>query len=228
MSLNFRPNHNDTSFDGHFRFYSSQLLVLLGRRPSISSIMRKKLLDPTLPTLQCIGSEIPFIPSTAAYLIFSDGEITMVLEKDHLTATLKRREDFIVVTNHDLADENQEVAHENARHTSHTIGATEFLIESMTRKLCVQQAWQQKVFRSIGMDPGDHDGTDGEDEDFGVSVKKADIIDWLEAWPVTNESTHYTVIMDPKTGKIVWLRRLLEPVDDPLEYSSMSDDDSGS
>jgi hypothetical protein len=227
MFLNFRPNHNDTSFDGHFRFYSSQLLVLLGLRPSISSIMRKKLLDPTLPTLQCIGSEIPFIPSTAAYLIISDGEITMVLEKDHLTATLKRQ-DFIVVTNHDLADENQEVAHENARHTSHTIGATEFLIESMTRKLCVQQAWQQKVFRSIGMDPGDHDGTDGEDEDFGVSVKKADIIDWLEAWPVTNESTHYTVIMDPKTGKIVWLRRLLEPVDDPLEYSSMSDDDSGS
>jgi hypothetical protein len=42
---------------GHFRFYSSQLLVLLGRRPSISSIMRKKLLNPTLPTLQCIGFE---------------------------------------------------------------------------------------------------------------------------------------------------------------------------
>jgi len=118
MSLNFRPNHNGTSFSSHFHFYSSQLLVLLGRRPSIASVMRKKLHSPTSPTLQCIASETPSIPSTAAYLIFSDGEMTMVIEKDHITATAKRREDFIVATNHDRTDENQATAHENARYAA--------------------------------------------------------------------------------------------------------------
>jgi hypothetical protein len=57
------------------------------------------------------------------------------------------------------------VAYENARHASHAIGATEFLVESMTRKLCVRQ---------------EHDAADGGDEDIGISVKKTDIIDWLE------------------------------------------------
>jgi hypothetical protein len=62
------------------------------------------------------------------------------------------------------------VAYENARHASHAIGATEFLVESMTRKLCVRQE----------MDLGEHDAADGGDEDIGISVKKTDIVDWLE------------------------------------------------
>jgi hypothetical protein len=228
MSLNFRPSHNGTSALDHFRLYSSQFLVLLGRRPSISSIMRKKLLNPTLPTLQSIASEIPSIPSTAAYLIFSDGTKTMVIEKDHLTAITRQREDFIVTTNHDRADENQEAAEENARHASSTlaIGRDEFLAESVNRKLWIRQSWRCAVFRAVGIYPGKREAADGQDEDFGVSVKKADVVEWLEAWPVTNECTHYAVVLDPKKGEIVWLKRFLEPVDNPAEDSSTSDDDS--
>jgi len=79
----------------------------------------------------------------------------------------KRREGFTEVTNYDRADENQ-VAYEYARHASHVIGATEFLVESMIGKLCVRQ----------GME---HNAADGGD---------------------ANETTHYTVIMDPKMGKL--------------------------
>jgi len=30
---------------------------------------------------------------------------------------------------------------------------------------------------------------------------------WIEQDPVTNESTHFGCIMDPKTGSIIWLKR---------------------
>jgi len=78
------------------------------------------------------------------------------------------------------------------------------------------------------MDPGEHDATDGEDEDLGVSVKKADVINWLETWPVTNAATHYAVVMDPKKGDILWLRRFLQPADCPSEDNSINHDDSES
>ena len=29
---------------------------------------------------------------------------------------------------------------------------------------------------------------------------------------MTNECTHYAVVMDPKEGKVVWLKRFLESV----------------
>jgi hypothetical protein len=217
MSLNFRPNHNDLSPGGHFHFFRSHLLVLLGRQPSISSIMRIKLLSPMLPTLQSIASELPSIPSTAGYIIFSDSGKTIVIEKDYITATTRQREDFIVATNHDRADENQEAMHKNARQSSTalTLGAEEFLVESVTRKLSIRQYWRQVVFHAVGADPGEHDAADGEDEDFGVSVNQKEAISWLEAWPVTNECTHYAVVMDPKEGQVVWLRRFLEPVNPP-------------
>jgi len=57
-------------------------------------------------------------------------------------------------------------------------------------------------------------------------VKKADVIEWLEAWPVTNECTHYAVVLDPKKGGIVWLKRFSEPVEDSsTSDDSTSDDD---
>ena len=114
MSLNFRPNHDRSGRLSNFRFYFHHLLVLLGYRPSISSILRQQLLPlqtsshrakATTPTLESIEQNLPSTSTTAAYLIFSDGERTIIMEKDLHTATVQSSGAFIVAVNHDEAQE---------------------------------------------------------------------------------------------------------------------------
>lgn len=211
MSLNFRPVHNDSSFLGQLRFRTTQIMVLLGYKPSVSSILREILLRPTAPGLEAIANQIQRTRSTAAYLIFSDGDETMVLEKDYRTALKRLRRDFIVVTNHDRADENQDPEQQKVYdHASNLIGLGT-LPESTGRKLCIYTKWREAVARAVG-NAEINQVADVDDEDSGVSVKKADIVDWLCIWPVSNECTHYAVVMDPKKGSVVWLKRYLEPL----------------
>lgn len=221
MSLNFRPNHNATSLLAQFRFHSSRFGVLLGCRPSISSVLRKSLLASTLPTLETITSEIPSAPSTAAYLIFSDGNKTIVFEKDHRTALHRIREDFIVVTNHDRASENRGTADENHNAPNFLAsGVGEIVAESISRERCIRAEWREAVIHATGADPREDSAVGGEGADLGVSVKRANVVEWLDKWPITNDCTHFTTIMDPKKGDIVWLRRFLEPVDTDSDDSS--------
>ena len=114
MSLNFRPNHDRSGRLANFRFYFHHLLVLLGYRPSISSILRQQLLPSqtsshgvkaTTPTLEPIERTLPSTSTTAAYLIFSDGDRTITMEKDHHTATVQSSNTFIVALNDDEAQE---------------------------------------------------------------------------------------------------------------------------
>lgn len=227
LSLNFRPNHNAQTLRSQYRFYLSQLLVLLGRRPSISSLLRKNLLAPEALSLDAVTSAFPSIPSTAAYLIFSDGDSTVVLEKDHNTALIRRRKDFMVVTNHDRMDESQEAAHENAHHSSASPGiGEEFLSESVTRKLCLRQKWRDAVLRAVSIDPGEHDAPDGMDEDLGISVQEDSVVEWLQAWPIINECTHYAVVMDPKEGEFTWFQWIREPVTNSETNGDSEDYDS--
>ena len=183
----------------------------MGYRPSISALLRKQLFAPIVPRIDDIASRLPSIRSTAAYLIISDGNETMVVEKDHRTASLRRRQDFIVATNHDREDENQQAIDQNAQHASNAFRA-DILMESITRKMCVREKWRDAVIKVVHKDPGESDALDCGDADLGVSVKRNEVIEWLSAWPVTNECTHYAVIMDPKEGKVVWLKRFLESV----------------
>lgn len=227
MSLNFRPNHNVTSWRSQLKYYSSHLGVLLGYRPSISALLRKQLFAPAVPRIDDIASHLPSVPSTAAYLIISDGDQTIVVEKDYRTASVRRRKDFIVATNHDRDDENQQAVNQNAQHASSAFG-TGILMESVTRKMCVRDKWRDAVIRAIDKDPGESDALDGGDVDLGVSVQQDDVIEWLGTWPVTNECTHFAVIMDPKKGKLVWLKRFLESVEneDSDDNYIVSDDSS--
>lgn len=169
----------------------------------------------TLPTLESITSEIPSLPSTAAYLIFSDGNRTLVFEKDYRTAVSRVREDFIVATNSDRFGEDQRTIDGNAGIAAGSLGSEieGFLAESVSRGLCVRAEWREAVIRATGVDPGD----DGEHEDVGAHVQRVDVVEWLGKWPITNECTHYATVMDPKEGNIVWLKRFLEPVLEPLD-----------
>lgn len=209
VSLNFRPNHDASSRLMNFRFYLHHLLVLLGIRPSVSSLLRRCLLPPkspsrrtpqTLSTLESIERHMPTIMTTAAYLIFNDGQRTMTMEKDRESATCKSASDLITVTNHDEAEEQAPEELSEAQSKSHAtlqITGMDGLVEdSIYRKDCAMQLWKKSA--------------KGSQDEKNVPLQK--VVKWLDSYPITNEETHYAALMDPVEGKIIWLKRHLNPV----------------
>ncbi|KAL1847878.1 hypothetical protein Plec18167_004840 [Paecilomyces lecythidis] len=285
LSLNFRPTHNATSRLSNFSFYANHLLVLLGMRPSIASLLRQYIVpesnsrgsrqhqrdhmeDKTRPQLQApslanIETTLPSIPTTAAYLIFSDGITTLTMEKDYQSAILRSSTSFIVTTNNDLepdASPTEEVAKQK-RKTHAGLGViagemqsvADLIEDSNERRDCMQKKWDKKVQReqkkAVGSQPernslsgnenlvssrgkryptrsskkdrslqsrtsriGEASTVKVEGDNEGVSATPKEAIKWLSDWPVTNETTHYAVVMDPKEGEIVWIKRYLDPV----------------
>ncbi|KAF5494688.1 Acid ceramidase [Colletotrichum siamense] len=101
-----------------------QVLVLLGRRPPISSMLRQVLLPPKpvdvksakdTDTSSLIAFATDFMknPSPSCYLIFSTPQEAVVIQKDYIGGNIKHTYDFIAQANHD---------------TNHTLccGASEF------------------------------------------------------------------------------------------------------
>ena len=150
MSLNFRGVHNATTRAGHFQFYLHQLLVLLGMRQAISSLLRSHLLGHLgghrlhPPTLATLAHEVPPKPSTAAYLIFSDGKTTVTMEKDYRTALLRQSKSFIVITNHDL-DLQESTGSCNGSTRPELASMEDILSESTHRRDCMVDKWKNKV-----------------------------------------------------------------------------------
>lgn len=213
MSLNFRPNHDSSTRLANVQFYFHHLMVLFGFRPSISSVLRKCLLpsgdcskrQETLgQTLASLQTSLPAVPTTAAYLIFSDGDWTITMEKDHRSALVRSGEDFIVIGNHDeveeLEPEKMKRDHDRSRKVSDATGMTDLLAEeSILRKGCAVRQWEKSRTRSSRI--GSRSATDG----------LKNVIKLLETYPIVNEETHYAVVMDPKAGEFVWAQRYLEP-----------------
>ncbi|KAF3395961.1 Acid ceramidase [Penicillium rolfsii] len=163
MSLNFRPVH-DTS--RNVAFYTNHLLVLLGIRQSISSLMRECLFsfpdDPkpkrgenSLSTLEKIVAHVPSMPTTAAYLTFSDGNTTVTMEKDHRTALVRSSPSFIVITNHDQGPDakSPEIIAKEMRknHAGLSLVSADaqlmadLIEDSHERRGCMQARWDQTV-----------------------------------------------------------------------------------
>jgi len=122
LSLNFRGVHNGSSeLVANFRYYGYLVLVFLGPRPSISSVLRRYLIPQSygknqdgtsgrgdvanLPDYGTVVQEMSCktrpLTSTACYLCFSSGRETTVIEKDLNTAKSSSSSSFIVVTNAD-------------------------------------------------------------------------------------------------------------------------------
>lgn len=159
-SLNFRPVHDTTR---NFAFYTNHLLVLLGLRQSISSLVRQCILPPAetqdgtsmFSTLADITASVPQLATTAAYLIFSDGKTTVTMEKDHRTAVVRSSSSFIVTTNHDQGSDSassEEVADSKRNeHIGLTLASSELqtmadLIEdSNERHECMNMKWKAEV-----------------------------------------------------------------------------------
>ncbi|KAJ5176872.1 beta subunit of N-acylethanolamine-hydrolyzing acid amidase-domain-containing protein [Penicillium canariense] len=165
MSLNFRPVHDESR---NLAFYTNHLLVLLGMRQSVSSLLRECLFSfPSEPrprknplsTLEQIVAHVPSMPTTAVYLIFSDGITTVTMEKDHRTAIVRSSPSFIIVTNHDqqpgsaspkaVADEKRK-NHVGLSLISPDGQVMADLIEdSNERRDCMQTRWNEKVQQAI-------------------------------------------------------------------------------
>jgi hypothetical protein len=203
MSLNFRPYHNnDDSRWANFRYRAHQLAVLLGFRPSISAILRDFFLPPDngrapphwIPpkgthVLPDIARHLPSVPTSAAYLVFSDGAKTLVLEKDRVSAKAIVSSSFITATNHDVSYEhssNTKAAHiAHAKSTQVGLGMKELVAESVERKGCMSKKWEEQ------------------DKPFATLEQ---LRKWVNDYPITNEQTHFATIMDPTRGTIVWVK----------------------
>lgn len=202
ISLNFRPNHDASSRIANFRFYFHHILVLLGFRHSISSLLRQPLLSCNVSskysTLASIEHRLPTAVTTAAYLIFSDGERTVSMEKDHRTAVVKSAEDFLVTTNHDEGREQSSDTRNDAQATSHTAlemtGMFDLVQESTSRKAKLVREWE-----TVSKGSGSH-----------RAISQRRLTTWLDSYPITNEETHFALVMDPGRGQVVWIKRYLE------------------
>ena len=228
LSLNFRPTHDASTRLANYRFYFHHVMVLLGLRPSISSLLRQYLLPShagssshsSSPALADIERDLPSQLSTAAYLIFSDGDRTITMEKDCRKALVRSAHYFIVATNHDIAEESPQNPHlpsdaggvlvSPRSNTFLKIAGMEDLVEeSITRKKCVYQLWY-KAINSKSKKSARRAKQDVIDEGF---VSTQAVCEWMDVYPIVNEETHFAVVMDPREGKVVWVKRYLEPVE---------------
>lgn len=203
ISLNFRPyNNNNGSVRHMLRYCAHQLAVLLGFRPSICSHLREMLIPrtqsnlwkrrkPELPTLGSIKRTFPSVRTSAAYLVFSDGDETTVFEKDRITAVQRSSNSFIAVTNCDVPQDGVTPKMPATRLER----IQDLLDEADSRRQVLETQWGNIERRFRRRKP---------DEAY---AQPHDVIKLLMKYPIMNECTHYSVVMDPKAGDIAWARR---------------------
>ncbi|KAK5726305.1 hypothetical protein LTR17_012834 [Elasticomyces elasticus] len=225
LSLNFRPCRNE-----HGKFWSDVqyawhlLMVLVGYRSSIASVLRTYLLsglmrqpvDPDCSRAPCYadivqsfaageGSNMP--TSTACYLCFCSGTETTVVEKDRVTARVRSSSDFIVITNNDeegLSTHNERAEQDSTR----ALDLAEIVGEARERKQCAEENW-----RRLRGEQSTASQTSRISNDLTNNLPKtADVVTLVQQYPTTNEMTHFACVMDPQQGTIVWCRRWVEPV----------------
>jgi len=206
LSLNFRPNHHCSTYS--LRFH--QILVLLGFRPSIASILRSVFLPPRGTISGPLSSIIDTLAksrSAPCYLVLCDGTQAAVIEKDLLDGKVRTGTDFIVHTNHDTPP-TEPSAHTHSQNQKSTILGMEILLEdSQDRRACVQKKWNGMKKR--------HDRKQKSEDWIEAkaalpTVREATLKGWVRAFPTMNETTHFGCILDPKTGTIRFLERGFE------------------
>ncbi|KAH7374698.1 beta subunit of N-acylethanolamine-hydrolyzing acid amidase-domain-containing protein [Plectosphaerella cucumerina] len=232
LSLNYRPTRQCSKK----ALRKHQLLVLLGFRPSISSILRSVILDKkTWPLEQTSTSDnapSPLLslatrlakePSSPCYLTLSDSKEAVVIEKDLHTGKIKTSNQFIVQANHDTHSSSccrrrpgSPADPTNAQ--AALLGQELFLEDSEQRMGMMQEKWLLHTVGSRSSNPEDVKSEDknGLCLDEGVhgpasrpkkGVRESFLEEWMMEFPIINECTHYACIMDPLTGKVRWLQR---------------------
>lgn len=174
--------------------------------------------EPELKDLASIAEELAPRHTTAAYLTFSDGHESIVLEKDFSTAMLRHSSTFIAATNHDEEDHKLAVAGVTPAAGKATSGPSrlaagleELLEESKDRLQCISRRWESRVRRTrrrLNRSGGDTSAIQAE---ATTTVSQNEVIDWVSAYPTTNEQTHFAAVMDATSGHVIWNRAYADP-----------------
>ncbi|WQF84444.1 Putative Acid ceramidase [Colletotrichum destructivum] len=246
ISLNFRPNHDckTSSLRKH------QLLVLLGRREAVPSILRRILLNEGFDDKKSKGSKdkdtglnkhrkepltiaaavkkLAFTPASPCYATFCDGSKVMTVLKDLHIGRAKTSTVFQVQCNHDpdhkvccghLTNTNTTNEATQSQPQAPVVGDGEWLYESENRQRALEMKWMRHMgavtIRAgaalecgrngicFNVDLMSETGADAE----VPGVNEATLQQWIEAYPTTNECTHFSCIMDPVYGTIRWIAR---------------------
>lgn len=224
ISLNYRPCHDCPS--RYLRWH--QLLVLLGRRKSVGSVVRSFLLQPseqfnaTEDDTHSLNTRLvkralvlALGPSAPCYLILCDGQEAVVIVKDYITGTVRSARGFIAQTNHDPGDHERDAAEQHENGTAYPHGRREVITsafgvegwveESTDRLQCLQEKWDRLVHRVSARKLTVPLATT-------PSITERTLRRWVSDYPTLNECSHFTAILDPAMGKIRWLMR--GPVED--------------
>lgn len=221
VSLNFRPNRHDSGKHwSDVKYYYHLLMVLLGKRRSISSQLRCFLLPKKQKTprdgqrseawnywkyadvVSCVGgtSGKP-LTTTSCYLCFSNGDETTVIEKDRASATIRSNQEFIAVTNNDLDHENE--ANVPDLKGDWQVSLADVVNEGKDRRHCTETNYF--IRREQAAARAGHDGS------LEQALSVDDITEVVQWYPTTNEATHFACVLDPKEGSVRWCRRWAKP-----------------
>ncbi|TFK67722.1 hypothetical protein BDN72DRAFT_879494 [Pluteus cervinus] len=205
ISLNYRSSviaasHGNSPPPKFTKFHTKlhQMGLILGFRPSISSYLRHLLLSPDPPpSLTSLAETLPSRPSSPCYLTFCSPEGVLVLEKDFTTAVVQTSDQFLTVTNHDR------------------------MMEAMGNETFKQFIEQERKAIDVGLLhdvlEDSRDRKERMTELFKAArpatITSRTVRDWIEAYPIANECTHFSCIMDPSVegGGLVWVRAYIEP-----------------
>lgn len=220
LSLNFRPYHDASTLKRRVDFRRHQLMVILGMRPSISSILRKYLLaenpgkrrsfggrikfgqkaDAGRITMETILEDLKTSSSTSAYLIFCTPTTVYSIEKDNHSAFLRSSNTFLTTYNHDAIDEGDPEAVANAARQfspgPDATGMGEVIHYGRERKARMDKMYSKRLRRrqkKYGRE--------------GNTVALEDVYHFVSDDWITDELTHYAVIMDPEAGEVMWCRK---------------------
>ncbi|KAK0101461.1 hypothetical protein ONS95_006633 [Cadophora gregata] len=212
VSLNFRPTHACSTV----ALRKHQLLVLLGFRPSVCSFIRNMIIPSEVEQQANPVSLESQVAKTAkrrcppCYLILSDGTSTAVIERDLYTAEVRIDKEFIVITNNDTKPsdpDNPSESKSKKEKSSLVLDMESWIEESEERRVCVWKKWnsvkrrQEKRLLKGGAFQKDvalHGW---------ASVREETLRNWLRAYPVMNECTHFMCIMDAQEGTVRSLER---------------------
>ncbi|KAK0707286.1 beta subunit of N-acylethanolamine-hydrolyzing acid amidase-domain-containing protein [Lasiosphaeris hirsuta] len=190
VSLNFRPHHDRSTWWRRVRFRWHQVMVVFGRRRSVSSTLRGYLLGEGEKerSIKDVLGELERSPSTAAYLIFCTPQRVYTVEKDNGSALIQESAHFLATCNHDLDDELHPACPSVPVDDDDVMGW--LVADSLFRKENATLVWQARR---------------GPDENL-VGVGIDDVLAIIGEKGITNSMTHYAVVMDPESGEILWRR----------------------
>ncbi|CAE7186053.1 hypothetical protein CFE70_006392 [Pyrenophora teres f. teres 0-1] len=237
VSISLRPSY-DTSFLSAERLqsYWNVLMVIMGRRPSISTLLRDCLLprpieepkqkqwlfgrwnqedekdlecNKSLPpySMDDVINVLPTMDTSLAYLTFSTPTETVILEKHFLSANIRRSSTFITVANHDASlDVLQAI---KAQATDAKTTRFKCFMDCTTSDL--------RLRRSLERNQGLTQRWAGWQLEQGLEESKVKqgltlprLIELIRFYPLINSRTYFLCVMDPREGVFRWVEPFRE------------------